>query len=127
MPQASNIVINDGAVTPVAHTFVPSKVSDLVATFFGPGATLATREQLVVTRREATPTVAAKVNLKVVLPIEQTVDGQIVLSHQELVSIDIITAPRSSTAQRKNARVLAANLLLNSLIASVVDDGDGIF
>lgn len=127
MPNAANIAINDGETVPVSHTFVPSKVSDLITTFYGPGLSLSGRESLVITRREPTATVAGKVNLKVVLPTEATVDGAIVVTEQELISIDLVLSPKSVKQKRKNARVLASNLLLNSIVASVVDDFDGIY
>lgn len=127
MPQAANIVINDGKATPVAHTFVPSKVSDLVVTYNGPGSTLATREQIVVTRREATAAVAGKVQIKLVQPIEQTVDGQVVLNYQDMCSLEFVVAPKSTNAIRKDLRTLAANLLQNAQIAAMIDDGDGVY
>lgn len=128
MPQAANIVINDGKATPVAHTFVPSKISDLVATFNGPGTTLAGREHIVVTRREATSTIAGKVNIKLTLPTEvANADGTMSVSHQELVSIDLVLAPKSVSGERKDARVLASNLLTNASIAAVIDNMDGLF
>lgn len=127
MPQAANISINDGESTPVAHVFVPSKVSDLIATYYGPGLTLAGREYIVVTRREATATVAGKVNIKVVLPTEVTVSGVTTVELQELVSMDFVLSPKGTKQKRKNTRVLSSNLLLNATIAAVIDDGDGIF
>lgn len=127
MPAAANIVIMDGESTPVAHTFVPSKVSDLVSTFYGPGASLAGREQLQITRREPTATVAGKVNLKLVLPTEVTIDGVVQVVMQELVSLDMVLSPKGVKQKRKNVRILMSNLLQNAIIASVVDDFDGIF
>lgn len=124
MPQAANIVINDGESTPVAHTFVPSKISDLVAVLYGPGTTLATRERLTITKREATATVAGKLNIKIELPVEQTVDGQVVLGYQQMSSQDFVLAPKSTKQNRKNLRLLSANVLLNSIVASMIDDQD---
>lgn len=124
MPQAANIVINDGETTPVAHTFVPSKVGDHVASFFGPGTTLATRERITFTKREATATVAGKLNIKIELPVEQTVDGQVILGYQQMSSHDFILAPKSTKQNRKNVRVLASNVLMNSIVASMIDDQD---
>lgn len=122
MPNAANIAIQDGATTPVTHTFVPSKVSDNVITFYGPGSTLASRETLTITRREPTASVAGKVNLKIQLPTEQTVDGQVVVGYQDLVSLDFVVAPKGTTANRKNARVLTRNLLADASIIAVIDD-----
>lgn len=127
MPQAATITIADGAPTPVNHSFVPSKVSDLVATFYGPGTTLATREKLTVTRREATATVAGKVNFKLELPVEQTVDGQVVLAYQELMSADFVLAPKSTKQNRKDCRLLAHNLLKDAVAVALIDDMDGLF
>lgn len=127
MPAAANIVIMDGESTPVAHTFVPSKVSENVSTFYGPGASLSGREQLQITRREPTATVAGKVNFKLVLPTEVTIDGVVTVAMQELLSIDMVLSPKGVKQKRKNVRVMASNLLQNAIVAAVVDDFDGIF
>lgn len=127
MPAAANIVINDGESTPVAHTFVPSKVSDLVATFFGPGSTLAGREKITVTRREATASVAGKVSIKIEIPTEKTVDGITVVDYVHAAYLEFVVASRGFKQNRKNARMLSANLLANAIIAAVIDDGDGIY
>lgn len=125
MPAAANVAIQDGLASPATHTFVPSKISDLIATFYGPGTTLATRETLTITRREPTATVAGKVNLKLQLPTEQTVDGQVVVGYQDLVSIDFVLAPKGTTANRKNARVLTRNLLADALVIAAIDNFEG--
>lgn len=128
MPQAANIAIADGEATPVTHTFVPSKVSDLVATFYNASASsLNGREQLVITRREPTATVAGKINFKLVLPTEATVDSVVQVVNQELVSIDFVLPPKGVKQKRKNARVLVSNLLLNSQVIAMIDDFDGIY
>lgn len=127
MPAATNIVINDGKPTPMGHTFVPSKVSDLIATYPGPGSTLASRENITVSRREATPSTAGKVKLTLTVPVENTVDGLVVADHQSMVTIEFVVSPKSTSAERKDIRVLAANLLLNATVADVVDNGNGIY
>lgn len=127
MPQAANMAILDGLATPVSHVFVPSKVSDLVTTFFGPGNTLATRERITITRREATATVAGKVSIKTELPVEMTVDGVVVLNYSQASYQEFVLAPKGSKESRKNVRILASNLLKDPLVATVIDDGDGIF
>lgn len=127
MPQAANIVLMDGETTPVAHTFVPSKVSDNISTFFGPGLTLAGREQLVITRREPTATVAGKVNFKLVEPTEVTINGVTSVVSQELMSLDFVLSPTAVKQKRKNIRVMASNLLVSATAAAVVDDFDGIY
>lgn len=127
MPAAANIVINDGESTPVAHTFTPSKISDLVAVMYGPGNTLATRERITLTKRESTATVAGKLSIKLELPVEQTVDGQVILGYQQTAFMEFVVAPKSTKQNRKNTRVLSSNLLNNLLIAQVIDDGDFLF
>lgn len=127
MPQAANIVLMDGETTPVAHIFVPSKVSDNISTFFGPGLTLAGREQLVITRREPTATVAGKVNFKLVEPTEVTINGVTSVVSQELMSLDFVLSPTAVKQKRKNIRVMASNLLVSATAAAVVDDFDGIY
>lgn len=128
MPQAANIVINDGKATPVAHTFVPSKINELISTFFNSVASLLIgRESLTITRREPTEKIAGKVNLKLVLPVEQTVDGVIKVVRQTLVSIDIVTAPDGLESERKDALKLAQNLLGDASVVSIVTKGEGIY
>lgn len=127
MPQAANIVINDGASTPVAHTFVPSKVSDLTTSFFGPGTTLAGREKITIVRREATATVAGKVSIKLETPVERVVDGATVVDYVDAGFLEFVVNPKSVKQHRKDLRVLASNLLLNASVAACIDDGDGLF
>lgn len=127
MAEAKNIVIKDGKAVPVDHTFVPSRVSELKTTYFGPGTTLSGRESIVIDRREATQSVAGKVTIKLVTPVEIVVDGQSTVSHQDLASVDFVLAPKSDADERRDLRVLFANLLLNGEIADVIDNGNGIF
>lgn len=128
MPQATQLSLQDGKATPVTHVFTPSKVSDLVATFYGPGSTLAGRETIVITRREASATVAGKVNFKVQLPVEVTaLDGTISVDYQDLVSMDFVLSPKSTSGVRKDARVIASNLLKDPLAVALIDAMDGIF
>jgi hypothetical protein len=125
--QIANIAITDGAATPVTHTFAPSKVAELLATWYGPGLTLSGRESIVVTRREPTATVAGKVSIKLTLPIEKTVDGINVVDYVDTVFQEFVLAPKSVKQDRKNARVLSSNLLLNAQIAAMIDDAEGAF
>lgn len=125
--QIANIAIQDGAATPVTHTFAPSKVSDLLATWYGPGLTLTGRESLSVTRREATASVAGKVSIKLVLPIEKTVDGITNVDYSDTVFIECVLAPKSVKQNRKDARVLASNLLKDPQIIAMIDDAEGAF
>lgn len=127
MAIATNIVLKDGKSTPVNHTFVPSRVSDLKTSYFGPGSTLASRETLVIDRREPTSTVAGKVTIKLVTPIEQVVDGQTTVSHQDLASVDFVLAPKSNADERRDIRVMMANVLLDASVIDVIDNGNGIF
>lgn len=127
MAEAKNIVLKDGKATPVSHTFVPSRVSELKTSFFGPGSTLASRETLVIDRREPTATVAGKVTIKLVTPIEQTVDGQVTVSHQDLASVDFVLSPKSNANERRDIRILMANALLDPSVVDVIDNGNGIF
>lgn len=126
MAQVASIAILDGETTPVSHVFAPSKTSDLITTFYGPGQSLIGREQLVITRREPTATVAGKVNLKLVLPTEVTIDGVIQVVMQDLISADLVLSPKGTKQKRKNARMLLSNLLKDAQVAAVVDDFDGL-
>lgn len=128
MPQAISISINDGATTPVAHVFAPAKVQDTTAVFRNSSSSvLATREELTVRLREGRGVVPPKVSIKLLLPVEGTVDGQVVAAREYLGSIDFVISPKGTKEERKKYRTLLANTLLNAEIAKVIDDVESMF
>lgn len=138
MAIASNIVINDGAATPVAHTFSPSNKDQKGVLFF---------EQTV-------PVVATQVNTKKIgykqtrgnlLARQQIESGKLTLmvyiptaeatgtsdsgypppprvAYKHASRIEADLPERGTKQERKDLRVLTANLLLNSQIVAAWDD-----
>lgn len=124
--QRANIAIVDGKAAPVTHTFVPSKIGETTSVFYGPGATLAGRERITITRREATATVAGKVSIKLETPIERTVDGTVRVEYSLASYQEFVLAPMSVKQDRKDLRLLSANLLLNPLVVACIDDMESV-
>lgn len=137
MPAAANIVINDGATTPVAHTFVPLGKDDKGVFWF---------EQS--TPATANPLGAKRIGLSISRPNNGnrlTGDAKVTVSLYEPVLETLgtnaagITPPptmayqcidrqsfnlpeRSTKQERKDLRVLMLNLMSNSLVTSLIDD-----
>lgn len=127
MPQAKIITLNDAATTPVEHAFVPSKIGDLTATFFGPGASLAGRESLTIDRREASSQVASRVNYVLRDPFEKTVDGVVAVDHQNQLTITAIGASTSTKQERADLWAMGASLFANADAKALFVDGEGLY
>lgn len=137
MPQIANIVINDGAATPVAHTFAPigrdtsgvfwweqvtpSPANKLGAKRIGYKQTreLASQKQL---------TAASKASYTLWVPTLETLANNsagitppATVAYKEIARIEFTIAERSLTQERKDTRVLAMNLLGHAMTQSNVD------
>jgi hypothetical protein len=133
MPAASNIVINDGATTPVAHTFQPAGYlgNDKNTALFveRTNGVLVGQNELQVYRRSNNSGATRKHQLKLTLPTVQTVTDVNGVSstkvvYVELGSVDFVVAANSTTQERKNLRVLLGNALLNSVIGQALDNDE---
>lgn len=137
MPQATNIVINDGAPSPVAHTFAPLGKDGKGVFWF---------EQI--TPAPANPLGAKRIGVSLSRPINGnrlSGDAKAVISIYEPVLETLgtnsagITPPptlayqlvgresvslaeRSTKQERRDLRTLKRNLLDNALIVSMIDD-----
>lgn len=137
MPLAANIVINDGAATPVAHTFTPLG-KDAKGTFWFEQTTPAPTNPLGAKRigvsliRPASGsrlTGDAKAVISIYEPVLEVLGNSSTgitppptLAYQ-LVGRDALTlAQRSTKQERKDLRVLKQNLLGNAQIVSMIDD-----
>lgn len=136
MPQAANIVINDGAATPVAHTFAPLGKDEKGVFWFEQVAPAPTN-----------PLGAKRIGVSLSRPTNGnrlTGDARAVVSlwHPTLETLGTnaagivpppttayvcsdrqsFTLPERSTQQeRKDTRVLMKNLLDNALVISMID------
>jgi len=123
MPALAPIVINDGAATPVAHTFTPVTTNGSDAVSSNRAATiLSGAEQLTTSvRAPQSPTASWKIEIGLVLPTVATVDGldQVVRSSKSSLVINF--AQSSTAAERKNMRVLLMNALANADLIKVIE------
>lgn len=137
MPQAANIVINDGATTPVAHTFTPLGKDEKGVFWFeqvtpAPTNVLgAKRVGLSISR----PTNGNRLsgNARVVLSLWNPVLEVLGTSSNGIVPPPTLAyrctdrqtfdlPERSTKQERKDTRVLMKNLLDNALVVSCIDD-----
>lgn len=138
MPQAANVVINDGATTPVAHTLVPiGKDSNGVLWFEqttpAPVSPLAAKRigykqtRVLDTKKQETGTSVVSWSLQVpTMESLSTNDAGITppptLAYKEIARGSFDLAERSTKQERKDTRVLTANLLAHAMLVSAVDD-----
>lgn len=123
MPQLNAIVVNDGKTTPVAHTFSPVTTDGYVATLKErSGLPIEFSSLGISVRPPVKGSEVYKTRLTLAVPHTVTVDGRASVDYTETVTIDILTNERSSTQDRKDIRVLAANLLLNATVVTVVEN-----
>jgi hypothetical protein len=137
MGAAANIVINDGAGTPVSHTFTPIGKDENGVMWFeqttpAPASPLGAKrigfKQIRVydARKQLTGNVRTIVSVKV--PTLETLgssDSGITppptLAYQEISRMEFTSAERSITQERKDTRVLSMNLLAEAQVVAALD------
>lgn len=137
MPHAANIVINDGAATPVAHTFTPLGKDEKGVFWFEQTAPVpmnalgAKRIGISVSRPTNGNRLSGNARAVVSLwsPVLETLgtnSAGIVppptLAYQCSDRQTFDLPERSTKQERKDTRVLMMNLLNNALVISVIDD-----
>lgn len=138
MGAASNIVINDGAASPVAHTFTPIGKDDKGVMWFEQttpapvnplGAKRIGYRQNRVMDPKGQLTGKSKVVLTVYVPTLETLGNNSAgitppptVAYIEESRHEFTLPERSVKQERKDIRSLAMNLLSNAQIVSAVDD-----
>lgn len=129
MPAMANIVVNDGATTPVAHTFVPNGFRGNTALFQERSA--ATPQgywDLEISLVEPTPKGSVyRVQTTLKIPVLKTT---LDLAGNSITSVDYVHTVKQewlepvkgTTQNRKDARAISYNLLNNADIRKVVED-----
>lgn len=122
MPALAAIAIDDGASTPVTHTFSPQTTDGRSALLLNRTSVLPRgMEQLTTDVRLAqSATGANKVTLKLVLPVVQSVNGINTVVRQSQVTVVFDLSQDSTAQERKDIRVLMANLLANASVVSMI-------
>lgn len=127
MAQLSNIVINDGTAD---VTYVPYQIDS------GNIARLRTNTDLAIASSELSVNARngstnRNVTLKITLPtvVDETVNGVVSprVTRTRTVSVDLSLPKTTTSAERLAARVMLSNLLKNTLVASVIDNNDGLY
>lgn len=127
MAQLSNIVINDGTAD---VTYVPYQIDS------GNIARLRTNTDLAIASSELSVNARngstnRNVTLKITLPtvVDETVNGVVSprVTRTRTVSVDLSLPKTTTSAERLAARVMLSNLLKNALVASVIDNNDGLY
>ena len=137
MPAIAPVTINDGAASPVAHTFTPLGKDDKGVYWFEQttptptnilGAKRIGYSQNRITDPKSALTGYSLVTLSVSLPTLETLGNTSAgitppptVAYTEVARISFRVAERSTTQERKDTRVLMANLLAHAMTVAAVD------
>lgn len=129
MAAIAPIVINDGKATPQSHTFNPTMTSPPTFRENGNASTpiIGENEVIINLKRGSGSVQKAVVTLRV--PVLETQSGSSSggytappkVAYYMQANIEFFLHDRTTPDQRKDLRVLAANLLANSQVVAVVD------
>jgi len=137
MPAIASITINDGATTPVAHTFTPSGIEGVVAKYDDRSGGVAVGYPKI-SISSALPGKTSrnyKVRVKVVLPVLETQSGSASngfapapTKAYDLIYDGTFTCPERSTLQnRKDIFAFVKNLFAQTVMTSTVQDNEVIY
>jgi hypothetical protein len=123
MPQLAAIAVADGAASPVTHTFSPTTSNGQKALLHNRAASLPRGyESLnVEVTQPGSATAAYRVIGSFLLPTVASVEGLDTVVRQNKVDFTFNFSQDSTEQDRKNARVMLANLLANALITTVIE------
>lgn len=137
MPVIGPVVINDGATTPVAHTFTPLGKDDNGVYWFEQttpaplnplGAKRLGYKQVRALSDQKQLAGTTKVILTVHVPTLETLANNSAgivpppqLAYREMARVEFTLADRSTQQERKDTRVLTLNLLGHAMTVSAVD------
>lgn len=137
MGQAVNIVINDGATTPVAHTFTPigkdskgvlwfEQILPVVSSPIAAKRISYTQTRVMDMAQKLTG--RSKAIFVLYLPTTEVVGNSSTgitppptLSYTEVFRQELLLPERSALQERKDTRVLGMNLLANAQVVSAID------
>jgi hypothetical protein len=137
MPAIGNIVINDGAATPVAHTFSPVGVEGVVATHAdrSAGIPVGYGNIAISLRKPASGSGVYKASIKILVPtLEQTspstatgIQPAPTVAYTTAMHLDFLLPARSSLQNRKDILAYAKNLLSHATVVSVVENLENVY
>lgn len=137
MPQIGNVVINDGAGTPVAHTFAPVTINGPLASYADRSGGIAVGFPTI-TASLTSPTKTSrlyKARLRVVVPVLETLSNSTVSGilpaptkgYDMTADMTFLMPERSTLQNRKDLLAFAKNLLANALVTAVIENNETIY
>jgi hypothetical protein len=129
MSQAANIVINDGAATPVATTFAPESVTPALSTFADrtSGTSIGFRRLTVSTQFASGKQVVNRGKFSIAYPIISTVNGVSTVAYTLRANVEVILPDASTVAERNNLYAFLKNGLANALVTGALRDLDPLY
>lgn len=131
MAQIANIVVADGASTPVNHTFSPV-ASSPVAIYRENLATLPVIGQgrVELSNKSGANASLQRVKISLALPALETISGENAagytaapkVAYTNVVVIDMMLPARGTVQQRKDLRLMLSNLLKDAQVVDLVDN-----
>lgn len=124
MPAIGTITVNDGATTPIQHSFSPQTTDGRSAQLLNRTAAIPRGYEKLETdvRLAQSATGANKVSLKLTLPVVQAVNGVNTVVRQSQVEVVFYLSQDSTAQERKDARVLMANLLAHANVQTMIEN-----
>lgn len=126
MATRANIVVNDGASTPVAHTYNPlGKPAGSEYEFYVERVSGKPEFQSEIRIKTQQPSKSGqpyKVLVTLIQPKTVNVSGIDTLDRQSRIDLTFTVGSKSVTQDRKDLRIMLANLLANSQIVGIVDN-----
>lgn len=126
MADATDVVLNDAQATPVAHTFVPIRVTPDFTSFAdrSPGVSLGFRQLKVSTSFGNGQRTTDKTELRLDVPVVQTVDGVAKLAHVNRGLVQFVFSQQATEQERKDLYKYITEALANSLLIGALRDLD---
>lgn len=137
MPAFSNIVINDGAATPVTRYFQPGTLTGNTATYVDrvSGISIGYPTITVMASVPSKTSRMYKTRMKIVWPVLEVVNASTysgitpapTLAYTLQAVVEIFAPERSTLADRKHIRALVSNLLAGTLATSIIETQETVY
>lgn len=137
MPSAANVVINDGATTPVSHTFVPTLRDEKGVLWYEQSVPaistpLAAKKigykQIRGNLMARTSVETGSVSLSIMLPTLEAVGTSDSgypppprVAYKEMARVTFDLSERSTEQERKDTRLLLRNLMDSTMVIAAID------
>lgn len=139
MPAIGNVVINDGATTPVAHTFAPAGIEGITASYADrSGGIPVGYYSLDVSLRKPSPKSLEKMykaTFRVKTPILEATSPSTstgiqpapTVGYNPLAEVSFWLPERSSLQNRKDLRAFVKNLLADAVVTALVENLESVY